>query len=523
MWGQTGKAGTLSWPLLTSLQPRLLPRDLDVHARKCPGRRSIQTMLKDHLPLTMAHTHVVAPPHSDTGTCEVRNRALVMNKACLRERIFTVRTGVDGDALLMREPRWGPWGMRGRVEPPLFFQTISLASSLEARSWMRGTWLFAQPRLAFSSQNIYHALDEFQEMDEFARRANTQLASVDALVTLNNRPPLLNGTLFGALLELALPSPAIFHLPPAPWATTLCFETVILEIDRNGSAAATLCAQGLHGTRRKLSRAVEDDNFNAVKRAAYARLHLRGSPPRVASGFERAHVLIVHRLRSRRLENMPFLAHALLRSGIQVTIAALECLDLAAQIVLVSRSSTLIGAHGAALALGRFLPDDGAIIELRSTPCVEADISWMGFRSRFAVLGAPSEATVPDLRCPLWRAKTGVPFIADVAQTLNAVHALDPLACRCKRCRRVLTNCAVFHEPGAPWRTRAGELRPGVPLLRAAAQQAGLLGINDTISTISLPSRPQLDTGAGSRDVVPYHLRMHPWYAWDVCRRMMTR
>ncbi|KAG8466224.1 hypothetical protein KFE25_001980 [Diacronema lutheri] len=540
----------VTWPLPSAERPRFVPRGLGFDSRECPEPPSRQAALNWHAPLTgaTASAHATRAPPSEAGSCEVRDGVLAMRHACLHDGTFYVRTAVGGERLAVRTPRWGPWGRGGRAEPPVHVQPWRdpAHGPPGARMWLRGTWLFAQPRLAFSPKNVYHALDELELLDGLARRADMRLRTLTAFVSLNHRPPLLNGTLLGALLALATEAPMAYHLPPEPMPAALCFDAALLEVDQNVSALAAACGAAgaaVAGAAAPPPRAPHGthDGFVDIARSSYARLRMHGTPPRSASAFERTRVLIVNRLSSRTLVNLPYLAHALVRAGAHVTVAAFECLELVAQIALVSRASTLIGAHGAALSLGRFLPDDGAIVELRSAPCIEDDLSWMGFRSRFAVLGAPARATVSDLPCPLWRAKTGMPFVVDIIAVLGAVRALDRVACRHARCARAPPACSAAQLGGeaadghlATHGTLPGELRPGVPLVsvRAARYErevrgraevaradAARGGARERDSAAATQLAGNRAPRAGESDNATQSGWVQPWRAWDACRR----
>ncbi|KAJ1637171.1 hypothetical protein T492DRAFT_901142, partial [Pavlovales sp. CCMP2436] len=348
--------GKVVWPLPSKSMPRFVPRGIDFDTLVCPKAPPKQTALGTHAPLTAesASAHRMAPPLSSVGSCEVRKGMLVLRHACLHNSTFYLRTGADAERLVVRSPRWGPWGALGRAEPPVHLQTYGEAVPYgppEGRVWLRGAWLFAQPRLAFSPKNVYHGLDEIEQLDDKARRADYRLRAFAAVVTLNRRGPLLNGTLLGAVIALAGDATVAYHLPPEPMPVPLCFRTAVLELDQNETRAAAACAAAVSAPGAEpLPRAPPGtrDSFVDVASGAYARLQMQGAPPRSSRGFASARVLIIHRLNQRRLVNLPFLAYELLRAGAHVTIAAFECLELTVQIALVSRASTLIGAHGAA-------------------------------------------------------------------------------------------------------------------------------------------------------------------------------
>jgi hypothetical protein len=517
----------LVWPLPSARAPRFVPRGIDFDTLACPEAAPKQMGLKRHALLDAESTtkYSKAPPRSDTGSCQVRDGTLAMRNACLRDSIFYLRTGGNSERLIVRTPRWGPWGANGRAEPPLYFQPWRHAARgpPEGRIWLRGAWLFAQPRLNFSPKNVYHSLDEIEKLDGIARRADMRLSAFRGLVTLNRGGPLLNGTLLGALIALAMDA---FHMPPKPMPSALCFDTVVLEIDQNVTAAASVCTsrldQGADAAEPPLREPPgAGDCFLSLTREAYTQLRLHGAPPRSTGSFQSARVLIIHRLSSRRLVNLPYLAYALLRAGMDVTIAAFECLELKEQIALVSRASTLVGAHGAALSLGRFLPDDGAIIELRSSPCVEDDQSWMGFRSRFAVIGAPPDATVPDIPCPLWRAKTGMPFVVGIVDVIHAVRVLDRVACRHSQCSSAPPGCLALHATrgtsGLSVSARKGELRPGVPLVSARLARL----VHERSKRQEQQRAAANSTTRWPTSAIPLSQSegwVQPWRAWDICR-----
>ncbi|KAJ1637172.1 hypothetical protein T492DRAFT_954326 [Pavlovales sp. CCMP2436] len=149
----------------------------------------------------------------------------------------------------------------------------------------------------------------------------------------------------------------------------------------------------------------------------------------------------------------------------------------------------------------------------------------MGFRSRFAVLGAPAVATMTDLPCPLWRAKTGMPVVVDISAVVVALRALDRLACRHAQCGHGSPNCAAVHG-GAVDGTREGELRPGVPLDSVRAEQYSntvqrwnAVAANRTVAGVPREARPSALVPARAAEEGAAGSWRQPWRTWDACRR----
>jgi hypothetical protein len=130
--------------------------------------------------------------------------------------------------------------------------------------------------------------------------------------------------------------------------------------------------------------------------------------------------------------NLGYLAEALRAAGHDVTVVALECMPIEAQLVVVANSSTLVGVHGAALGLGHALPHDALLIELRSAPCVEATHGGnFKMRRRYQLIPAPRNAVGPQLGCrpPPWRVNSrDVDAMVDVSAVLRAIRENDPIA-----------------------------------------------------------------------------------------------
>jgi capsular polysaccharide biosynthesis protein len=138
---------------------------------------------------------------------------------------------------------------------------------------------------------------------------------------------------------------------------------------------------------------------------------------------------------SRVIRNLSFLVTSLQALGADVTVVAFECMCLAEQIAAVANSSTLIGAHGAGLSHGNALPDDAAIVELRSSPSnATSAFTSMGFRPRHAIGGAPRAVTILAANCSdhggPWASNSKAAVIADIDKVVDAVKRLDPIGLR---------------------------------------------------------------------------------------------
>lgn len=411
---------------------RYVPPGVDARAATCapsgdaetpaPGRPTAR--IEQRALDARAARGLRAPPADpDSSACAVRmgTRAMLfVRNACLRDGTLFLRTSADRPPLSVWNASFGPADHPHVTRVQLAEWSTAEHAPPGPYHWVGGVWLALSPRFRFGTRNLFHALTEsIHYLDAVARAA--RVAANETRALLVQPRDMLHDDVTGKLWALANGPRQAFHVARG---VTVCFADLRMDVAHDGARAA----EGGACSRAPMEqpRAASSEGVDLVGAARRA-LGLPPAPREVGGLWPRPRITVVHRLKTRRIANLGFLTAALKALGADVTVASFECVPIEVQLALVSNSSTLIGVHGAGLALGKFLPHDGAILELRSAPCATADRSSMRFRSRYRVLGAPRAATVPRAECPLWKAKASFDAVVDVEAVLGAVNSLDAI------------------------------------------------------------------------------------------------
>jgi len=315
------------------------------------------------------------------------------------------------------------------------------------RIWLTGTWVVATPRSRFGSDNLFHAIQEEIGYLRNLLSCGRVAASRNNSYLLEHDYPILGGkkspNTLGRLWELATDGGrSFFRIPSSRKSTTFCFKHAHVESSGPATEAVATCTRLGASFSPGIVMEWPDSwpagnasfrGFSEVVERARGRLGLVPTVGLAEGQWDRPRVTVVHRLKGRLILNLGYLTDALRDEGFDVTVVALECMPLEAQLALVSNSSTLLGVHGAGLTLGHTLPPDALVIELRTSPCTEEarGVPYQ-MRRQNRIIPAPAVAVMPNASCPPpWKYnRREYDAVVDLDAVLRTIYEKDPIASR---------------------------------------------------------------------------------------------
>lgn len=116
-------------------------------------------------------------------------------------------------------------------------------------------------------------------------------------------------------------------------------------------------------------------------------------PPVNVKAGQQPRIVIIERLNSRHILNLGFVEKVLRQQGWGVTTVRLEYLTVTEQFRAIRNATTLLGAHGAGLSWGQFLPTNATLIQLVGFPCAYESHSNMHLHDPYGILPADARAT----------------------------------------------------------------------------------------------------------------------------------
>jgi hypothetical protein len=451
---------------------RFVPAGIDLLSRACPpfhidpnrtvrerqAQRALTALLAREQMLS-AETPGARSRCAVSARCGVAApaRVLRLQDVCVRNETYYLLSDRDtpaADALRMigADPVHDWWGHPKKRK--YFDRFVREARGLGAvpggagALWLNGTWAAPLLRFRFGHSNIFHTFqEEISALGTFSRCARTGGGSAMRFLLHQRRRLLPSRSSAARLWELATDGSPLFYVPPDAAATTFCFRRLHLELSSAEAFLAPVFDMCARVDGLSAPAAFPDwpdwpagegtlDGTDVLARHARTRLGL--SPPRVLPvAQQRAwlapRVLLVHRLKNRRILNAALLAWVLRDAGMDVTVVALECLPLEAQIAVATNCSTYVGVHGAGLTFGKLTPTDALLLELRTAPCDEVtNGNPYNMRFKHVILGAPRDASMPNGSCPApWRVnRRDYEATADIAAVLREIRDKDPVASR---------------------------------------------------------------------------------------------
>lgn len=465
------------------------PAGLHIGSVACPRPASVSGLRarrEQNLQQTIAG---LARASQQPTTCRVhrcgRVSALDVSFACLTPTYDLQVAAYPGESALERvailDQDWGWPGYERRLRLNVVSVNFSEHGELRA-PWLAGRWHLVAPPYHFGVNNLHHELTGTMHYLE-ERLGCAGVGAQDASYLFMHDEELLKPRGVGSqIFNLATDSAALYYWPLVEDAAAgeiplVCFERVVVELNvhegiaalepycaahtpvppertsTTGRSAPPASALVPAGAPQDAHGLTPESLVAIMARRARERQALPPTPLRhVGPAMPRPAITIIHRLRTRRLLNLDHLLRALRRVDLgDVTVVALECLRLEQQVAIATESSSLVGVHGAGMMLAKFLPRDGAQIELRSAPCTNRDHNFQKRRPSFAVVPAPWNSVLegpvagqrrrddrpprsPDdvgrntsLRCPLWRANDPSDVVVDIPAVIATIERLDPV------------------------------------------------------------------------------------------------
>jgi hypothetical protein len=338
----------------------------------------------------------------------------------------------------LMEDWWGD--PKARTSYKRYLREVKSEAQIPGRHvWLRHTWVLTSPRFRFGLGNIFHSI--LEEVGWFGRMMTCAQAAVDpdTRYLMMHRRRLLGRNTVGRLWEIATGGAGTYYIPGEAAGTAFCFERA--HVESEGGEVEPIAAScehvaGLHPAGAHQWPGWPAGNrtfvgFLSIVENARARLGFPPQVPPVAELWAVPRVTVVHRLKNRKLLNVQYVVRALREAGFHVTVVALECMPLEAQLTAVSNSSTLLGVHGAGLTLGHTLPQDALVIELRSAPCTEEarGVPYQ-MRRRNKIIPAPLDGVGPQVKCPPpWKYNSReYDAVVDIDAVMRTIWEKDPIA-----------------------------------------------------------------------------------------------
>jgi len=368
------------------------------------------------------------------------NSVLHVQDVCLKGETLYLLSDRDAEPALITQDWWGPPTSKKHYK--LLFKEVTSFDALGKALWLGEEWLAGVPKFRFGQRNIFHViLEEMGWLGRLTRCGKVSTGPETNHLLLQHRP-LLGFHPAGRMWEVAARGGRSWFIPEDHKEEVFCFHHLHLEVSTHGEAQDAALAACEH-----VSRLAGESppawpgwpageatfrGFPDVVRTARARV---GIEPELgkAERWDKPRVTVVHRLANRKLLNVAYVGLMLRDAGMDVTIVALECMPLEAQIAVVSNSSTLLGVHGAGMTFGHALPSDALVIELRSGPCTEEarGIPYQ-MRPRNQIVPSPRVAVMPNGTCPPpWKYNSrAFDVVVDIDAVLRVIRKKDPIASR---------------------------------------------------------------------------------------------
>ena len=293
-----------------------------------------------------------------------------------RRVLFVSNESLAG--LVLQQGEWGPWP---RFLPfstaPLSNLSHFFTDGLAPLEDTPVLELFY--RLRYSLKNAFHSFAEIGGFASLYELLQTIEAS-DLHLLLSQNELAGSRSFFGTALS-SMCGNCTIHVPPRgnQGRSLVCYRRALMRVSHEVAAR-------IRGSARDQMLA-----FRFSPAEAWARTI--SIPPVNVKAGQQPRIVIIERLNSRRILNLGFVEKVLRQRGWGVTTVHLECLTVTEQFRAIRNATTLLGAHGAGLSWGRFLPTNATLIQLVGFPCAYESHSNMHVHNPYGILPADARAT----------------------------------------------------------------------------------------------------------------------------------